>query len=289
MTKGFCLLAVLFLLCVPLFAAEAEMPEAERLCRQGYQLLENNESAKAMALFDKAIEINPQYGRAYFLKGLVYSQQGELALAIKEYQQAIKFEPEFPNNHMNLGLCYLHLEQPEKAIAAFKVSYELDPRNPDICFNIALYHAYLEQYELAWWYVDHAQKTNGNVDPLFVEELAEEMPKPKHFPERAMGISLHFMPGLGKPSDGEVRGGFILRQETGSEIYPSAKNVISRVLKIDESSRKNGIWLVVTNPAAYEETEMKTIEQLQKLAKQNEIPFFICRGMNLPDGWYREN
>ncbi|MCA9891205.1 MAG: tetratricopeptide repeat protein, partial [Anaerolineae bacterium] len=52
---------------------------------------------QAIADYDKAIQLEPQYASAYYNRGLAYYMLNEYDLAIADYEAALKFDP----NHEN--------------------------------------------------------------------------------------------------------------------------------------------------------------------------------------------
>jgi hypothetical protein len=45
--------------------------------------------------------------------------------------------------------------------------------------------------------------------------------------------------------------------------------------------------LIVTVPDAYANTELKLLTDIKTLFKKEQIPLFIARGAQLPNGWRR--
>jgi serine/threonine protein kinase/tetratricopeptide (TPR) repeat protein len=60
----------------------------------------------AVAILHRAIEINPEYGWAYFNLGEVYSKLGVLDMALENLELAIKFKGD-PNCYTQTGYCHL--------------------------------------------------------------------------------------------------------------------------------------------------------------------------------------
>jgi tetratricopeptide (TPR) repeat protein len=59
---------------------------------------------EALALFQQAIRLNPQYAEAHNNIGAIRHQRGELRAAIAEYRLALASEPDYPAAERNLGL-----------------------------------------------------------------------------------------------------------------------------------------------------------------------------------------
>lgn len=79
-----------------------------------------DESELAIADYDAALEIDPDYAAAYSNRGAVYHRQGEYELAIADFDAAL--EHELPSNlafiaHFNRGIAYCRLDDPAAAQA----------------------------------------------------------------------------------------------------------------------------------------------------------------------------
>ncbi len=68
----------------------------------------------AMATLQRAIELGPDYGRAYYLLGTVYSKLGVMDLALENMLLAIKYKGD-PNCFVEAGYLYLVQKQFQKA------------------------------------------------------------------------------------------------------------------------------------------------------------------------------
>jgi len=81
----------------------------------------NRKYTAAMATLQRAIEISPDYGRAYYNLGLVYMKLGVLDLALENYEKAAKYQGD-PNCYIDAGFIHLILKEFDKARAAFQES-----------------------------------------------------------------------------------------------------------------------------------------------------------------------
>jgi tetratricopeptide (TPR) repeat protein len=83
----------------------------------------------AIAQFQKAIEMDPQRGDAYFHQGISYGEMGNYPKAISALSRAIELGPQKGAYHYGRGRVYLMCGESEKAIIDFKHAAELG--NPD--------------------------------------------------------------------------------------------------------------------------------------------------------------
>lgn len=85
---------------------------------------DNEHSARAEALLQKAVRIDPKLGAAYLQLGILYSRRGDFSRAISAYQRAIEVSPEDGNPqrdetleeaHYRLAQAYLRAGDQAKA------------------------------------------------------------------------------------------------------------------------------------------------------------------------------
>lgn len=110
--------------------------------------------------------------------------------------------------------------------------------------------------------------------------------------ERAQGISMHMLPK--RAADlGKMKWGFVvsyaehLKPEQAQPVLQTTTEFLAYVKKQDKPVQNNGVWIVVTNPAAYSKAETKLLEEIKTLSKSERIPLFIARGKDLPNEWRR--
>jgi tetratricopeptide (TPR) repeat protein len=83
----------------------------------------------AIAQFQKAIEMDPEKGDAYFYQGISYGEIGEYPKAISALSRAVILAPEKGAYHYGRGRVYLISGDLEKAMIDFKRAAALG--NPD--------------------------------------------------------------------------------------------------------------------------------------------------------------
>ena len=76
-----------------------------------------------------------------------------------------------------------------------------------------------------------------------------------------------------------------LKQEDAQPVLQSTDELLEYVRKQDASVQKNGIWIVVSHPDAYSEAEKTLLEDTKVLCRKENIPLFIARAADLPNGW----
>ena len=101
--------------------------DANTYCTQGESFLSDDCYDEALSEFQKAIDIKPNYARAYFGCGHVYRRTKRYTNAIIAFQQAIKFKPNYKVAHYGLALVYLESGNNSKAKTAVHATLKIDP------------------------------------------------------------------------------------------------------------------------------------------------------------------
>jgi len=82
---------------------------------------------RAIADYDRAVEINPEYPEAYNNRGGAYGALGDQRRAIADYDRAIEINPEYPR-HIITGCAYGALGDQRQAIADYDRAIGLSPK-----------------------------------------------------------------------------------------------------------------------------------------------------------------
>ena len=151
--------------------------------QRGFQLQEDGQIDQAIAAFDEAIQLNPNYIEAYYRRGvskidngdyegaladfaiilnldansplgfngrgIVNGIQGNFEEAIQDFNQAINLNPDYAEAYANRGIVYGNINNIEAALADFSKAIELHPENITNYYYRALAYASLGQTELA--------------------------------------------------------------------------------------------------------------------------------------------
>jgi len=127
---------------------------------------------KAIAAFDQAIRVDPEYALAYYNRGDVYRDKGEDDKAIADYDHAIRVEPKFAFAYNNRGNVYQAEGDYDKAIADYDHAIRLDPLRLDPKYAFAYYKRgdlYLDKgdYDKAIVDYDHAIRLEPEFAPTY--------------------------------------------------------------------------------------------------------------------------
>jgi tetratricopeptide (TPR) repeat protein len=94
-----------------------------------------------IAYFDQAIQLNPNYGDAYYFRAVAKHQAQQVAStpdytgAISDFDQAIRLKPDFSMAYYSRGVSLAATGELEKAIADFDQVIQLDPEFAEAYYN----------------------------------------------------------------------------------------------------------------------------------------------------------
>jgi tetratricopeptide (TPR) repeat protein len=92
---------------------------------------------EAMAHFEQAIKLQPDYGEAYYNRGNVLFAKGRIDEAIVDFEKALQIEPNDADAHTGLGNALLRKGALKEAIAHYNEAMALAPQDPHSRSNLA--------------------------------------------------------------------------------------------------------------------------------------------------------
>ncbi len=119
------------------------------LIDRGVGYLDKGDFDSAILEFNKALEIDPGNGDAYYNRGVAYYDKGEYERAISDYTKAIEINPKDTDAYNNRGLIYYEKSDYEKAISDYTKAIEIDPMYADTYYNRALAYYNKGEYDTA--------------------------------------------------------------------------------------------------------------------------------------------
>jgi tetratricopeptide (TPR) repeat protein/S1-C subfamily serine protease len=91
----------------------------------------------SISSFTQAINLNPKYTSAYFLRAITYSQIGKLKESIADDNQVITLNPQFASAYANRGISKEKLQDPSGALADYNQAISIDPNRSGFYNNRA--------------------------------------------------------------------------------------------------------------------------------------------------------
>ena len=109
----------------------------------GLVLFGRGQVDEAIAHFQMALEIQPDYADAHSNLGHAFLQIGRVDEAIAQFQRALEIQPERESSHYNLGTALIQKGQVDEAIAELQKALEIRPDDADAHYNLGA--AYLQE------------------------------------------------------------------------------------------------------------------------------------------------
>jgi Tfp pilus assembly protein PilF len=104
--------------------------DIEELFLEGARILTLKQFDSALEIFNRVLEIDPNYIKALEARAVIYIQKNELELAQNDLEKAISIEPENARLYFRLGQIYYRKKDLDKALEFFTKAIDLEPTYP---------------------------------------------------------------------------------------------------------------------------------------------------------------
>jgi tetratricopeptide (TPR) repeat protein len=104
---------------------------------------------KAIEYLNNAIKLQPDYPRAYNVRGYAYDRLGQYQRAIEDYNEALRLKPDDSATYINRGVAYFRLGQHQRAIEDYNEAIRLKPDNVSAYINRGSAYKSLGQHQRA--------------------------------------------------------------------------------------------------------------------------------------------
>ncbi len=105
----------------------------------GIALAESGRTQEAVAHYEQALRIKPDYAEAHCNLGAALARAGRLQEAVGHYEQALRIQPDYADAQYNLGLALALLGRTQEAIGHYEHALRIhQPDNADIRNNLAV-------------------------------------------------------------------------------------------------------------------------------------------------------
>ena len=147
--------------------------------------------SKAIEAFDAVIKSAPFYAKAYYLKGLTFSELKDTLRAISSIQTAIEQDPEFLDAYNSLSALYVGKKDFRAGLQALKSAFLLNPYDELLNLNLAIVFRNMSEPDSAIKYYQRAIKINPNNKEaglavaqslIKMDKVAEAMPYLDDYP-----------------------------------------------------------------------------------------------------------
>jgi tetratricopeptide (TPR) repeat protein len=101
-----------------------------------------------IALLDQVLKIDVHNAQAYFMKGMMFKEQGDTAKAISSMQTAVEQDPDHYNAYIQLGLLCAATDNP-LAESYYLNAIKINPSSEEAMYNLGMYYQELDNYNAA--------------------------------------------------------------------------------------------------------------------------------------------
>ncbi|MBS0266606.1 MAG: tetratricopeptide repeat protein [Planctomycetes bacterium] len=111
-------------------------PLADEQYALGNTLMAQGRPLDAIAAFQRALQMHPEFAAARYNLATVWLICGQLDEAAAAYQELLQFRSDFPEAHNNLGTIWLKRRHLEEAVNCFERALTLRPNFPEALNNL---------------------------------------------------------------------------------------------------------------------------------------------------------
>jgi tetratricopeptide (TPR) repeat protein len=115
-----------------------EFPEAERYYTEGARLQDEGNLEGAVASYQQAILLNPNFTEAQINLGVALVNLGRIPEAIAAYREAIRLQPNYDKAYYNMGNILVNRGQLQDAISAYQKAIEINPNFAEAHGNLGI-------------------------------------------------------------------------------------------------------------------------------------------------------
>jgi len=103
----------------------------------GKALTDRGQVDEAIAHFQRALAIRPDYAMAHYNLGELLHQRGQLDEAIAHFQRALEIQPRYADAHNNLAIALLQRGRLDEAMTHLQQALAIQPDDAEIHNNLA--------------------------------------------------------------------------------------------------------------------------------------------------------
>lgn len=157
---------VLLLLVISTLPVLADSPDATDWYAQGNLLMKNKNYTQAIAAYEKATSLAPDYYEAWNSKADALNRAQLFKEALVSSDKTLSLNPEYVQGWINRGYILYNLGRTDDELKAYEKAISLDPSNPDAWFNKGYSLAGMKRYDEAISVFDKVQSLDPNYPNL---------------------------------------------------------------------------------------------------------------------------
>jgi serine/threonine protein kinase len=133
-------------------APPRDVPDAEDFtaidyCARGATYRALGRHSEALADFEAAIRLDPNFAIAHSNRGITYRTLGRHSEALNDYEAAIRLDPNPAIAHSNRGITYQALGRHSEALADYEAAIRLDPNFASAYLNKGVLHTQRNEWD----------------------------------------------------------------------------------------------------------------------------------------------
>ncbi len=144
------------------------VPRAAFYNNRGILYQRQNKWELALADYNKAIQINPNYVEAYYNRGILYSKQKRRDLALPDYNKVIEVNPDFAQAYKNRGLIYFEQKKLDIALSDYNKAIQVNSNYADAYYNRGNLYQNQKKWDLALADYNKAIQINPNYVDAYI-------------------------------------------------------------------------------------------------------------------------
>lgn len=111
---------------------------AESFYSQGLKIASSDDFRQALHYFEKAVEIDPAYARAWYQAGFCYGMIGRHEEALAASRTAARLRPRWAETYVNIGASSFALGKFEESAEAYRTAAKLSPYKAEYQYALGL-------------------------------------------------------------------------------------------------------------------------------------------------------
>lgn len=116
---------------------------------KAYSLYKWRRYEEAITAYDQVIKLHPDDGNSWYYRGWMLGELQRYEEAVRSYEQAVKIDPNVSEYWFFQGNTLYQLQRPEEAIASYDKAIQLQPNYADAWYNKACCYALLGNVSIA--------------------------------------------------------------------------------------------------------------------------------------------
>ncbi|MGM0608062.1 MAG: protein kinase domain-containing protein [Candidatus Muiribacteriota bacterium] len=232
----------------------------------GIQAYQNREFQKAINHFNRAIDLSPRVGEAYYYLGLIYYRENELARAERNLKKALEIDPRWSSVLEKLGQIYYEQGRDEQAKKTFSDALKFNENSKEALEFFSEYYYNKKEFDKAEEFLIRLEE-NSSLSAELSKMLGLIYLKRQHY-DKALTF-LNRYSGM-FPFDKDIANRLILLRMLKNDKLDLSDNIILHIknlLKQPELSERD-VQAEIARLLSQEQDDNKVVEE----EKTFEIP-----------------